>query len=121
MMEVLESAIRKYGKPEIFTLDQGTQFTSLKFVSLLKTHKIKQSRDGKGRALDNVFIERYWRSYKYEYLFLNPPKDAWELFSETEKYVKFYNKEGMRLLNALLLPMKYILTIENYQMFLNFE
>lgn len=49
--------------------------------------------DGKGRALDNVFIERYWRSYKYEYLFLNPPKDAWELFSETEKYVKFYNKE----------------------------
>jgi putative transposase len=93
MMEVLESAIRKYGKPEIFNSDQGSQFTSLKFVSLLKNHKIKQSMDGKGRALDNVFIERYWRSYKYEYLFLNPPKDAWELFSETEKYVKFYNKE----------------------------
>ncbi|GAB3505403.1 hypothetical protein GCM10027442_08650 [Emticicia fontis] len=93
MLEVLESAIRKYGKPEIFNSDQGSQFTSLKFVSLLKNHKIKQSMDGKRRALDNVFIERYWRSYKYEYLFLNPPKDAWELFSETEKYVKFYNKE----------------------------
>ncbi|WP_049781304.1 DDE-type integrase/transposase/recombinase [Leadbetterella byssophila] len=93
MIEVLESSIREYGKPEIFNSDQGSQFTSLKFVSLLKNHKIKPYMDGEGRTLDNVLIERYWRSYKYEYLFLNPPKDAWELFSETEKYVKFYNKE----------------------------
>ncbi len=92
-MEVVEAAIAEYGKPEIFNTDQGVQFTSTKFTSLLKKNEIKISMDGKGRALDNVFIERYWRNYKYEYVYLNPPNGSWELYEGTKKYVEFYNNQ----------------------------
>ena len=67
----LERAIRLYGTPEIFNTDQGSQFTSEAFTGVLKEHGIRISMDGKGRWMDNVFIERLWRSVKYEEVYLN--------------------------------------------------
>jgi putative transposase len=75
--EVLNEAIEMHGKPEIFNTDQGSQFTSLYFTGALKSQNILISMDGKGRAIDNVFIERLWRSVKYEYAYLNPANGAW--------------------------------------------
>lgn len=69
--EALEEAIEKYGKPEIFNTDQGSQFTSEEFTGVLQKHGITISMDGRGRALDNVFVERLWRTVKYEHIFLN--------------------------------------------------
>jgi putative transposase len=65
---ITKEAIFKWGSPEIFNTDQGVQFTSDGFVDLLKESNIKQSMDGKGRAIDNIFIERFWRTIKYEYV-----------------------------------------------------
>ena len=65
-LEALEEAIAKYGRPQIFNTDQGSQFTSEAFTQMLKDHDIKISMDGKGRWVDNVFVERLWKSVKYE-------------------------------------------------------
>ena len=70
-VEALEEALSRYGKPEIFNTDQGAQFTSAVFTDVLKHHEIRISMDGKGRWMDNVFIERLWRSVKYECVYLN--------------------------------------------------
>jgi putative transposase len=70
-IEALEEALEKYGAPDIFNTDQGSQFTSFEWIDILKEHNIKVSMDGKGRWMDNVFIERLWRSVKYECLFLH--------------------------------------------------
>ena len=91
-IEVLDQAL-KYGCPEIFNTDQGVQFTCDDHVNKLKSHKIKISMDGKGRALDNVFIERLWWSLKYEYVYLNVPETGKELFHGVTDYFKFYNNE----------------------------
>ena len=69
--EALEEALAKFGKPEIFNTDQGSQFTSEEFTGILEKHGINVSMDGRGRALDNVFVERLWRTVKYENVFLN--------------------------------------------------
>ena len=69
-VEVLQDALDRYGKPEIFNTDQGCQFTCEQFVSVLKTNDIKISMDGRGRALDNVFVERLWRTVKYEDIYI---------------------------------------------------
>jgi len=70
-LEALEEAFTRYGQPEIFNTDQGSQFTSFDFTSALKDRGIKISMDGKGRWMDDVFIERLWRSLKYECVYLN--------------------------------------------------
>ena len=70
-LEALEEAIAKYGVPEIFNTDQGSQFTGEAFTGVLKQHQIKISMDGKGRWVDNVFVERLWRSLKYEHVYLH--------------------------------------------------
>lgn len=91
---VLDEAISKHGKPEIINTDQGSQFTSNQFVELVTdTHKIKLSMDGKGRALDNVYIERLWRSLKYEHVYLNPADDGVELYHGINEYFEWYNTE----------------------------
>ncbi len=90
---VIREAITKYKKPEIFNTDQGSQFTSDLYVNLLTDEQIQVSMDGKGRAIDNVFIERFWRSYKYEYLYLNPPNGGLDLYQRTEEYMRYYNHE----------------------------
>ena len=74
--QVAEDAIERYGAPEIFNTDQGSQFTSAEFTSLLESHKIQISMDGKGRAIDNIFVERLWRSVKYEHVYLHIYDDA---------------------------------------------
>jgi putative transposase len=91
--EVLNEAIEMHGTPEIFNTDQGSQFTSLHFTGALKSQNIRISMDGKGRAIDNVFIERLWRSVKYEYAYLNPANGGVELYRGMDKYISFYNHE----------------------------
>lgn len=89
--ELLIETIAKYGVPEIFNTDQGSQFTSDEFTRILKNHGIKISMDGKGRALDNIFIERYWKSYKYESVFLHNYFNVFDAKLKTSQYVEFYN------------------------------
>ena len=90
---VAEEALTLYLKPEIFNTDQGAQFTADAWTNCLRENEIQISMDGKGRAIDNIFIERFWRSYKYEYLYLNPPNGGKELYDETQIYLQFYNFE----------------------------
>lgn len=89
--EALEEAIMKYGKPEIFNTDQGCQFTSDAFTGILKNHGINISMDGKGRWLDNVFIERLWRSVKYEDVYLKAYSSITEARQGLKEYFEFYN------------------------------
>lgn len=90
---VIKNAIDKYGKPEIVNTDQGSQYTSEEFISFLKENEIKISMDGKGRATDNIYIERLWRSIKYENLYLHSYENGLELYHGIKKYFKFYNTE----------------------------
>ena len=90
-LRALDRALREYGTPEIFNTDQGSQFTSAEFTGVLKSNSIAISMDGRGRALDNVFIERLWRSTKYEYLYLQRPETVIEAQSGLEGYFDFYN------------------------------
>lgn len=92
-IEALEEAIEKYGKPEIFNTDQGSQFTSHEFTNVLKESEIKISMDGRGRWIDNVFIERIWRSLKYECIYLNAYETGEEVRHGVREWVKLYNFE----------------------------
>lgn len=91
--EVLQEAIDKHGKPEIFNTDQGSQYTSEVHVNILKDNNIKISMDGRGRALDNVFVERLWRSVKYEDVYLRSYRNGLELYKGLKTYFEFYNTE----------------------------
>ena len=71
--ELLEDTIEKFGAPEIHNSDQGSQYTSQVYINVLKENKVKISMDSKGRALDNIYIERFWRTIKQEKIYLNPP------------------------------------------------
>jgi len=93
--EVLEEATLKFGKPEIFNTDQGSQFTSEVFINVLKSNEIQISMDGKGRALDNIFIERFWKSVKYEDIYLNVYETGIDLYKGLTRYFKFYNYERL--------------------------
>lgn len=93
--ECLSEAISFFGIPEIFNTDQGSQFTGKDFIDILKNFKIKISMDGKGRALDNVYIERLWRTLKYENIFLHDYESVRELKKGIERYFKFYNTERL--------------------------
>lgn len=90
-IEAVEEAL-KLGKPEIFNTDQGVQYTSAGFVSVLETRGIKVSMDGKGRALDNVFVERLWRTVKYEEVYLKVYNTVPELKRSLKDYFIFYNE-----------------------------
>jgi putative transposase len=91
--QVLEEAIEMYGKPEIINTDQGAQFTSEIFSGYVLSQEIRLSMDGKGRAIDNAFIERLWRSVKYEKLYLQPPVDGVDLYRLVLEYFQYYNNE----------------------------
>jgi len=93
--QVVEEAIAQYGKPEILNTDQGSQFTSGVFTELLKEKEIQASMDGKGRAIDNIFIERLWRSVKYEHIYLRVPDDGVGLYKGLNDYFCFYNSERL--------------------------
>ncbi len=92
-VEALEEALERYGTPEIFNTDQGSQFTSAAFTDVLKAHKIRISMDGKGRALDNIFVERLWRSVKYEEIYLKQYQTMQEARDGLSAYFQFYNHE----------------------------
>lgn len=91
--EALEEAVALHGKPEIINTDQGSQFTSEIFTDYVLSNDIRLSMDGKGRAIDNVFIERLWRSVKYENIYLNPPNTGTDLYQQLSQYFYFYNYE----------------------------
>ena len=91
-LEALEESL-KSGTPEIFNTDQGVQFTSDEFTGLLKKNQIRISMDSKGRALDNIFVERLWRSVKYEDVYLKGYETVYEAREGLKTYFKFYNKE----------------------------
>ncbi len=92
-IEALEEALHKYGCPAIFNTDQGSQFTSEAFTGVLKKHDIRISMDSKGRALDNIYVERLWRSFKYEDLYIKNYENMAELKKGVKKYFHFYNTE----------------------------
>lgn len=90
-VDALEEAIGKYGRPEIFNTDQGSQFTSEDFTRVLKNHDIRISMDGKGRWVDNVFVERLWKSVKYEHVYLHTYESVAEARQQLANYFEFYN------------------------------
>ncbi len=89
-VEMLQGALR-FTKPEIINSDQGCQFTSEEWINLLKAHEITISMDGKGRCLDNIYIERFWRSLKYEDFYLNDYQSIADLKRGIKNYIEFYN------------------------------
>ena len=93
--EVLQEAIKNHGIPEIFNTDQGSQFTSEVFINTLIDNGIKISMDGKGRAFDNIFVERLWRSVKYENIYLNVYENGLSLWKGLEQYFQFYNMKRL--------------------------
>lgn len=93
-IHALKVALR-LGIPEIFNSDQGVQYTAKSFTQVLIDHSIRISMDGKGRALDNIFIERLWRSVKYENIYMNCYSDVPTLFHGLSKYFTFYNRERL--------------------------
>lgn len=92
-IESLNEAIERYGKPEIFNTDQGVQYTANNFIEVLAAHGIKISMDGKGRYLDNIMNERFWRTLKYEYIYLRSHSDGFELSSGLQSYIYYYNSK----------------------------
>ena len=92
-VEALQEAIDHYGAPEIFNSDQGCQFTSEIFTSTLLNHNVKISMDGKGRWMDNIFIERLWRSLKYEEVYLHAYKNVKEAKTKIDDWLKKYNEK----------------------------
>lgn len=89
----LEEAIAMYGTPAIFNTDQGSQYTSEAFIRALKKHSIAISMDGKGRAADNIYVERLWRSLKYEEIYLNDYPNMVALREAVDRYFRFFNSE----------------------------
>ena len=88
----LEEAIARHGRPDIFNTDQGSQFTSFAFTTTLKDAGIRISMDGRGRWMDNVFIERLWRSLKYECVFLAAFETGSEARSGIGSWIDYYNR-----------------------------
>lgn len=92
--DVVAEAVELYGAPDIINTDQGSQYTSAiftEYVSML--YNTKLSMDGKGRAKDNAYIERFWRSIKYEHIYLNPTNNALQLYFGLEAYIQYYNEK----------------------------
>jgi len=90
-IEAVEEALARHGKPDIFNTDQGSQFTSIDFTAVLKKAEIAISMDGKGAWRDNVFVERLWRSIKYEEVYLHAYKTVPEARAGISRYLAFYN------------------------------
>ena len=92
-VEALQEALSRFEKPDIFNTDQGAQFTADSFTKALRGAGIAISMDGKGRCIDNVFVERVWRSLKYEEVFLHAYDDLGEARAGLRRYFRFYNFE----------------------------
>jgi putative transposase len=102
--DMVREATSTHGRPEIINSDQGSQFTSQVYTSLLKEEGIQISMDGKGRAIDNIFIERLWRTLKYEHLYLHVYEDGLSLYKGLKQYFSFYNGERRHQSLAYVTP-----------------
>jgi putative transposase len=103
-VDALEDALRRFGSPEIFNTDQGSQFTSTDFTGVLKAHGIKISMDGKGRCMDNIFIERLWRSLKYENVYLHAYASVAGARAGIGAWLHFYNEERLHQAHGYRTP-----------------
>jgi putative transposase len=103
-IEALEEALDRYGTPEIFNTDQGSQFTSLAFISVLKAHGIRISMDGKGCWRDNVLVERLWKTIKYEEIYLRAYNTVSEVRTGLKRYMRFYNQRRPHKANGRVSP-----------------
>ena len=92
-LKVLRMAIAEYGKPEIVNSDQGSQFTCSGWTEYLEKHGITISMDGRGRCLDNIYIERFWRTLEQEYIYLNPAENGKMLRQGMKKFIEYYNNK----------------------------
>ena len=92
-IEALEEALKRFGRPDIFNTDQGSQFTSLRFTGMLQEAGVRISMDGRGRWMDNVFIERLWRSLKYECVYLHAFETGSELRAGLSRWIGYYNAQ----------------------------
>lgn len=90
-LKVVKEAVQNHGQPMILNSDQGSQFTCREYIEYLKDQQIQISMDGKGRALDNIYIERFWRTIKYQHIFLNPAKSGIDLFIGIKKWIEKYH------------------------------
>lgn len=90
-LAVVTNAIAIHGTPEILNSDQGSQFTCKEYVEYLKKQSIRISMDGKGRALDNIYIERFWRTIKYQHIYLNPAEDGLTLYLGIKRWIEKYH------------------------------
>ena len=106
VMSVLNEALSLYGKPEIFNTDQGSQYTSYIHTQTLKDNGITISMDGKGRATDNICIERFWRSAKVEKIYLNEYERVSILKEDVKEYINFYNNKRFHETLDYKKPMK---------------
>ncbi len=97
--ELINELIKKHGKPEIINSDQGSQYTSKKWIECLNKHNVKISMDGKGRATDNIFVERFFRTIKYDYIYLNPAKTGLDLYLGIKDFIEGYNKRKHQGIN----------------------
>lgn len=103
-VEALEEALRRFGKPDIVNTDQGSQFTSTDFTDVLKAHGIKISMDGKGRCMDNIFVERLWRSLKYEEVYLHAYTSVPQAKAGIGAWLHFYNEERLHQTHGYRTP-----------------
>jgi putative transposase len=99
-IQTLKEAIERFGKPEIINSDQGSQYTSSAWTNLLEKEGIRISMDGKGRATDNTWIERFWKSLKHNYVYLNPADNGLELFEGVQGHIEYYNQKKHQSLFA---------------------
>lgn len=106
-LRVVRQAIADHGKPEILNSDQGSQFTCQEYVEYLKENDIKISMDGKGRALDNIYIERFWRTIKYQYIYLNPAADGLVLRRGIKKWLHRYHNRDHQGIDRVKPAVKY--------------
>jgi putative transposase len=111
--DVLEKAINQYGKPEIINSDQGAQYTAEHWISTLEQHDIKVSMNGKGRATDNIFIERFFGTLKRKHIYLNPAENGLELYKGVQKFIKEYNQKRHQGINRQKPSELYAMQIEN--------
>ena len=103
-VEALEEALRRFGRPDIFNTDQGSQFTSTDFTDVLKAHGITISMDGKGRCMDNIFVERLWRSLKYEEVYLHAYTSVPQAKAGIGAWLHFYNEERLHQTHGYRTP-----------------
>jgi putative transposase len=111
----LQEAVATYGKPEILNTDQGSQYTCEKFINELAGKGIKISMVSKGRATDNIYIERFWRSLKYEEVYLKEYANVKELKNSIEEYFRFYNEERFHQSLDYKTPDQYFYSYSNFK------